>query len=61
MSEPQHAQQLVQMIIRSWISRAIYVAAKLRIADHLGAGPVEVDERARQILEAAGLSERCEV
>ena len=35
MSEPQLAQQLVQMIVGSWVSRAIYVAAKLQIADLL--------------------------
>ncbi len=34
MSEPQPSQQLVQMIVGSWVSRAIYVAAKLQIAGH---------------------------
>jgi hypothetical protein len=39
MSEPQPRQQLSQMIVGYWIARAIYVAAKLRIADRLAAGP----------------------
>ena len=39
MSEPQPSQQLVQMTMGSWISRAIYVAAKLQIAEQLAAGP----------------------
>jgi hypothetical protein len=39
MSEPQPEQQLVQMIVGSWVSRAIYVAAKLQIADLLANGP----------------------
>ena len=39
MSDPQPSQQLMQMTMGSWISRAIYVSAKLRIADHLANGP----------------------
>ena len=35
MSEPHPWQQLTQMITSYWVSRAIYLAAKLRIADHL--------------------------
>jgi phosphate transport system protein len=34
MSEPQSWQQLVQMIVDFWASRAIYVAAKLRLDGH---------------------------
>ena len=34
-SEPQPCQQLTQMITSYWVARAIYLAAKLRIADHL--------------------------
>jgi hypothetical protein len=34
------------MIIGSWVSRAIYVAAKLRIADRLTAGPASAEELA---------------
>ena len=47
MSEPQPAQQLVQMIVGSWVSRAIYVAAKLQIADLLAAGPKSAEELAQ--------------
>jgi hypothetical protein len=46
MSEPQPAQQLVQMIVGSWVSRAIYVAAKLQIADLLADGPRSAEELA---------------
>ena len=52
MSEPQPSQQLVQMTMGSWISRAIYVAAKLRIADHLAAGP----RAAKELAAAAGVA-----
>jgi hypothetical protein len=39
-------QQLSRMITASWTSRAIYVAAKLRIADHLKDGPRAAEELA---------------
>ena len=42
------------MIIGSWISRAIYVAAKLRIADHLADGP----RTAEELAAAAGVAPR---
>jgi hypothetical protein len=35
---PPHA-QLIQMGVASWVSATVYAAAKLGIADHLGAGP----------------------
>jgi hypothetical protein len=54
MREPQPAQQLTQMITGCWTSRAIYVAAKLRLADHLADGPCWPDELA----EAAGVAPR---
>jgi hypothetical protein len=54
MSEPQPAQQLVRMIVGSWVSRAIYVAAKLQIADLLAAGP----QSAEELAEAAGVAPR---
>jgi hypothetical protein len=54
MSEPQPEQQLVQMIIGSWVSRAIYVAAKLRIADLLADGP----RPAEGLAQAAGVAPR---
>jgi hypothetical protein len=47
-------QQLLQLIIGSWISRAIYVAAKLRIADHLKDGPRAAEELAAATGVAAG-------
>ena len=46
MNEPKPWQQLIQMITGYWISRAIYVAAKLRIADHLKDGPRSAEELA---------------
>jgi O-methyltransferase domain/Dimerisation domain len=54
MSESHSAQQLVQMIVGSWVSRAIYVAAKLRLADHLAHGPRSAEELAA----AAGVAPR---
>jgi hypothetical protein len=47
-------QQLVQMITGYWISRAIYVAAKLRIADHLKDGPRSAEELAAAARVAPG-------
>ena len=46
MSKAQPSQQLVQMIVGSWVSRAIYIAAKLQIADLLAAGPRAAEELA---------------
>ena len=46
MSEPRPAQQLTQMITGYWTSRAIYVAAKLQIADRLADGPRWAEELA---------------
>jgi hypothetical protein len=46
MSEPHPWHQLLQMIIGSWVSRSIYVAAKLRIADRLTDGPRPAEELA---------------
>jgi hypothetical protein len=54
MSELQPSQQLVQMIVGSWVSRAIYVAAKLQIADLLADGP----RIAEELAEAAGVAPR---
>jgi hypothetical protein len=51
-TEPQPRQQLLQMIIGSWVSRAIYVAAKLRIADHLQEG----SRAAEELAAAAGVA-----
>jgi len=52
MSESQTWQRLFDRIIGSWMSRAIYAAAKLRIADHLAAGP----RSARELAAAAGVA-----
>src|SRR5262249_48036514 len=49
-----HWQQLSQMITGFWISRAIFVAAKLRIADHLADGP----RTAETLAAAAGVAPR---
>ena len=43
---PPHA-QLMQFILGKWISKPIYVAAELGIADMLADGPKSVDELAR--------------
>jgi hypothetical protein len=48
MSGAQPAQQLVQMIFGCWISRAISVAARLRIADLLADGPLRAEELAAE-------------
>src|SRR5262249_60368207 len=45
-SEPHPCQQLTRMITSYWVSRAIYIAAKLRIADHLEDGPRTAEELA---------------
>ncbi len=47
MNEPKPPQQLTQMITGYWISRAIYVAAKLRIADLLADGPRSAEDLAK--------------
>src|SRR5262245_17398757 len=52
MSEPHPGQQLTRMITGSWTSRAIYVAARLRIADLLADGP----RSAEDLAEAAGVA-----
>ena len=47
-------QQLTQMITGYWTARAIYVAAKLRVADHLKDGP----RTAEELAAAAGVAPR---
>jgi hypothetical protein len=54
MSEPHPWQQLTRMITGSWTSRAIYVAAKLRIADRLKDGPRSAEELAATVGVASG-------
>jgi hypothetical protein len=54
MNEPKHGQQPLQLIIGTWISRAIYVAAKLRVADHLKDGPRTAEELAAAAGVASG-------
>jgi hypothetical protein len=54
MNKPHPWQQLTQMITGSWVSRAIYVAAKLRVADHLKDGPRAAEELAAGIGVASG-------
>jgi hypothetical protein len=46
MSEPHPGQQLTQMITSYWVSRAVYIAAKFRIADHLKDCPRSAEELA---------------
>jgi hypothetical protein len=53
MSEQNPWQQLFQMLTGSWVARAIYVAAKLRIADHLKDGPRSAEELATRAGVAA--------
>jgi len=45
-------QQLFQMITGAWVARAIYVAAKLRIADLLADGP----RRAEELVAESGVA-----
>jgi len=54
MSEVQPWQQLFEKLMGSWVSRAIYAAAKLRIADHLSAGPRSASEIAAAVGVASG-------
>jgi hypothetical protein len=54
MSEVQPWQQLFEKIMGSWVERAIYAAAKLRIADHLAAGPQSASEIATAVGVAPG-------
>ena len=54
MNEPKLRQDLAQMITAYWTSQAIYVAAKLRIADQLTDGPRPAEELA----VAAGVAPR---
>lgn len=53
MSTPQQAQaelpphaQVIQMVTGQWVSKIVYAAAKLGIADHLADGPKSADELA---------------
>ena len=41
--------RLAQLIIGYWVSQAIYVAAKLKIADHLAAGPATAESLATRV------------
>jgi hypothetical protein len=41
-------QQLIRLLTGSWVSRALYVAAQLRIADHLKHGPRSAPDLAAQ-------------
>jgi hypothetical protein len=54
MNEPNPPQQLAQMITGYWASRAIYVAAKLHIADLLVDGP----RSAEDLADTAGVAPR---
>jgi hypothetical protein len=53
-NERQPWRQLLRMMVGSWISRAIYVAAKLRVADHLTDGPASAEELAAAASVAPG-------
>jgi hypothetical protein len=44
MREMKPQDQLLSTIIGSWVSQAIYVAAKLRLADRLSDGPLSAEE-----------------
>ena len=54
MSEPHPWQQLTQMITGCWTARAIYLAAKFRIADRLADGPRAAEELAAAAGVASG-------
>jgi hypothetical protein len=49
MPSPDPGIQLAQMATGYWVSQAIYVAAKLRIADHVAAGPLTAAELGQRI------------
>lgn len=40
---------LMQLITGFWVSAAVYVAAKLKLADHMDTGPKDTDELARRV------------
>lgn len=44
--EPPAHVQLIQMATASWVSRVVYAAAKLGLADHLAAGPRSAEDLA---------------
>jgi hypothetical protein len=48
MSEPTPHDQMARMIVGYWVSRMIYVAAKLGIADRVANGPRTADELAAE-------------
>lgn len=49
-SQPIHPQEeLMKFILAKWISKPIYVAAKLGIADQLSGGPKPIDELAESL------------
>lgn len=49
MEKTENTEQILsRMIVGSWVSQAIYVAAEIGIADILAAGPRTVDELARE-------------
>ncbi len=54
MSKIQPWQQLFEKLIGSWVARAIYAAAKRRVADHLAGGP----RTAEEVAEAVGVAHR---
>lgn len=54
LNETPHESPLLQMMTGSWVSQAVYVAARLGIADLLASGPQSVDELAA----SAGASPR---
>src|SRR5262249_34586792 len=60
MREPHPCQQLTQMIPSYRVSRAVYIAAKLRIADHLKGGPRTAEELAATAGVAPRPLHRCE-
>jgi ubiquinone/menaquinone biosynthesis C-methylase UbiE len=45
--EPPPPIALMQLITGFWVSAAVYVAAKLKLADHLDGGPMNIEELAR--------------
>jgi len=47
MAQPTDREQISRMLTGYWVSQALYVAAKLRIADSLAVGPKSADELAK--------------
>ena len=51
--------QMLQFITGYWVSKLVYVAARLKIADHLSDGPLSVEELADKVGADPNRLKRC--